>query len=129
MARPLAQIMKGHPIDFGDPDRALLGTGPFMLTEYVPDERLVLDWNSDYFRGDLPYLDTIEIFIMQEKATQLAALRTGQVDFHNLEVESLLSKLSVDEVAIFEGEPGLTLEKIPADVPALWFRHSVRVLR
>ena len=64
------------------------GTGPFLLTDYVPMSSVSLKrnpnyWGTDPFRpqNKLPYIDAIEALIIQDESTQLAAIRTGKADF------------------------------------------------
>ncbi len=73
--------------EFGDTTdwRNLTGTGPFMLTEYIEDSALVYEKNPNYWQKDpegrsLPYLDGFEILVIPDLSTQIAALRTGQLD-------------------------------------------------
>ena len=68
--------------------RTLVGTGPFMLTDYVEGSSFSYIKNPDYWGYDekfpekrLPYIDELRWRIMPEEATFLAALRAGQVDF------------------------------------------------
>ena len=68
--------------------RNLVGTGPFMLTDYVDGSFFAYSKNPDYWDYDekfpanrLPYIDKLRVQIMTEKSTYLAALRTGKVDF------------------------------------------------
>ena len=56
------------------------GTGPFMLKEQVPGERVVMVRNPDYWREGYPYLDEIVIFHISEPSTRANALMTGAVD-------------------------------------------------
>ena len=68
----------------GDPADAI-GTGPFMLEEFIPDERFVLVRNPNYWRkGDdgeaLPYLDKIIVTANWDDAARLAALVGGEAD-------------------------------------------------
>jgi peptide/nickel transport system substrate-binding protein len=67
----------------------VVGTGPFMLTDYVSSSSATLERNPDYWMkesvgagsGDqLPYLDRIKILVITDVSTQLAALRTGKTD-------------------------------------------------
>ena len=67
-----------------------LGSGPFMLTDYVPDSSITFVKSSNYWvtnpdgpgKGDrLPYLDGINALILLDKATRMAALRTGKIDW------------------------------------------------
>ena len=65
----------------------LVGTGPFMWTDWVKGTSLTYTKNPDYWGNDekfpenrLPYVDEVKLLIMPEEATRLAALRSGQVD-------------------------------------------------
>ena len=68
--------------------RNLVGTGPFMLTDWVDGSSTTWTRNPDYWGLDekfpenrLPYFDGLRALIMKEPATILAALRSGQVDY------------------------------------------------
>ena len=68
--------------------RNLVGTGPFMLSEWIAGESLSYRRNPAYWGSDekypdnrLPYVDELRIVIMPEPATWLAALRAGRVDY------------------------------------------------
>jgi ABC-type transport system substrate-binding protein len=55
-----------------------VGSGPFKLVEYVPDDRLVLDANKDYW-GGLPGVDRLVFRIIPEARTRLSMLQAGEV--------------------------------------------------
>jgi peptide/nickel transport system substrate-binding protein len=64
-----------------------IGTGPFMITDYVPDSMLYFERNPDYWGYDprypenrLPYADESRVAIISDYSTCLAAFRTGQLD-------------------------------------------------
>lgn len=57
-----------------------IGTGPFMLKEYVPDDHLLLAKNPDYFEDGLPYLDEVLIRILPDDATGRLEFEAGTVD-------------------------------------------------
>jgi len=68
----------------GDPADAI-GTGPFMLEEFIPDERFVLVANPNYWRlGEdgqpLPYVDKVIVTAGWDDAARLAALVGGEAD-------------------------------------------------
>ncbi|MFP6742088.1 MAG: ABC transporter substrate-binding protein [Alphaproteobacteria bacterium] len=68
----------------GDPADAI-GTGPFMLSEFTPDERMVLVRNPNYWRKgadgqSLPYLDKVVVTAGWDDATRLAALIAGEAE-------------------------------------------------
>ena len=56
------------------------GTGPFMLTEWAKNERLVLQANPSYWRGPAS-VSQITVRPILEDAARVAALQTGEVDF------------------------------------------------
>ena len=68
----------------GDPADAI-GTGPWLLEEYIPDERFVLVRNPNYWRmgadgESLPYLDKVIVTAGWDDAARLAALVAGDID-------------------------------------------------
>ena len=56
-----------------------VGTGPFTLGEWNPQQRVVLNAYEDYFRGR-PNFDAVRIDVVPEAAGRMAALETGQAD-------------------------------------------------
>jgi|GEM_PF-448263 len=65
----------------------LVGTGPFILTDYVGGSSWTYTKNADYWGYDpkypqnkLPYVDKMQILIIPDIATRLAGLRTGKID-------------------------------------------------
>lgn len=66
-----------------------VGSGPFMLTDYVSGSEAVMKRNSNYWRKDpigpgrgnqLPYINGLNYLIITDASTRLAALRTGKID-------------------------------------------------
>jgi peptide/nickel transport system substrate-binding protein len=66
-----------------------VGTGPFLLADYVPGSQAILPRNPNYWRknpvgpgkGDqLPYIDALQYLIIPDVSTRQAALRTGKID-------------------------------------------------
>ncbi len=69
--------------------RNSIGTGPFMLTDYVAATSSTYVRNPNYWQYDplhpenqLPYLDGAKHLYITDVSTQLAALRTGKLDRH-----------------------------------------------
>ena len=60
-----------------------MGTGPYKLVSREPDVRTVLTINEDYWGKDMFPLDVTEIIYtpIQNAATRVAALLSGEVDF------------------------------------------------
>jgi len=69
--------------------RNQVGTGPFIVTDYVSGSMCTLERNPDFWmknpigpgKGDqLPYLDKVKVMVVPDASTRLAALQTGKVD-------------------------------------------------
>ena len=68
--------------DYG---RKPVGTGPFVLKEYVTGDHVLVTRNPTYWRKDangaqLPYLDAIRYVPIPDTKARLAALQAGDVD-------------------------------------------------
>ncbi len=67
--------------------RNVVGTGPFIVTDVVPDSSVTYKKNPDYFANDplhpnnqLPYVDGLVALVILDPATSDAAIRTGKID-------------------------------------------------
>jgi len=83
--------------EYGDQNdwRHSTGTGPYILTDYVPSSSITYARNPDYWGYDpihpenqLPYLDGIKQLIIPDQSAQLASFRTGKVDRLNASWEN-----------------------------------------
>ena len=57
-----------------------VGTGPFMLKEAKPDERIEMVKNPNYFIKGRPYLDGIVYTVIKSRPSRIAAMQANQVD-------------------------------------------------
>lgn len=57
-----------------------IGTGPFVLTNWEPNNQLTLTKFEQYWQPELPKLNEIVLKIIPEPATAVNGLRTGHVD-------------------------------------------------
>ncbi|MEK7681383.1 MAG: ABC transporter substrate-binding protein, partial [Chloroflexota bacterium] len=55
-------------------------TGPFMIKSYTRDVGAEAVRNPDYWDTGKPYLDGVQMFIVPDSATMVAAFRTSKVD-------------------------------------------------
>jgi ABC-type transport system substrate-binding protein len=55
-----------------------VGTGPFMFKEYVPNVSLTAVKNPNYWQKGLPYLDGIQVSVVQDPMTQTITFKAGQ---------------------------------------------------
>jgi ABC-type transport system substrate-binding protein len=57
-----------------------VGAGPFVLTEWVRDSRMVLTRNPHYWQQGMPYLDALEFRPLPDTETRYASIENGDVD-------------------------------------------------
>jgi peptide/nickel transport system substrate-binding protein len=58
-----------------------IGTGPFMITDFQPGTRVLLERNPHYWEEGLPYLDAVDIRIIGDETVRRTALVTGDIDW------------------------------------------------
>ncbi len=56
------------------------GTGPYKITRFQPGIGITMERFADYWQKGVPNIDTVEIRIIPDDSTRLAALRTGEID-------------------------------------------------
>jgi len=62
--------MRQHPV----------GTGPFKVIEFNPNQSIKVGRNSDYWKSGRPYLDGIDYTIIPNRSTAMLAFAAGQFD-------------------------------------------------
>src|SRR5438128_11264512 len=84
MASPNASIVSQKVAGANGNDlskkEAAIGSGPFKLAEWVPDNYMLLQANPAHFVPGLPYLDAVRINVVPDQAGLVAALRTKAAD-------------------------------------------------
>jgi ABC-type transport system substrate-binding protein len=63
-----------------DIGRNPVGAGPFKLVEWIPDSRLVLERNENYWQDGRPYLDRLEFRPLPDTESRYASIENGDVD-------------------------------------------------
>jgi ABC-type transport system substrate-binding protein len=110
-----------------------VGTGAFMLKSFVPDQKMVLEKNPNYWGKDaqgrqLPYLDGIEIQVFGDPNTMTMALQAGQID--GTDQVSLVGaqQLQNDPKFVLENFSGpvLMLEMNTTDPASVWSDIKMR---
>ena len=99
--------------DGEDWKRHPIGTGPFMLKEWIPGQHVLLVKNPHYFKPGLPYLDALEFRIMKDPLTVTTALRAGEID--------LIARVPMQQVALLERSAGITVVTGPARFSKGWY--------
>ena len=90
-----------------------VGTGPFMVVDYVPSSSTSFIKNPNYWMKDplhpentLPYVDAVNVMIIPDASTRQAALRTGKTEMlEELNWEDKDSLLRTNPELKWEGGP------------------------
>jgi len=93
-----------------------VGTGPYQLVEYTPDQSYRFEANENYFRGT-PAVKELVLVQFADEAGIVAALRSGevQVGLRNISPEQVEALQAVDGVEVAQG-PEFTTQMLYFDV-------------
>lgn len=103
-----------------------VGTGPWILSDFVSGSSMTLGRNPDYWDVDarypqnkVPYLDSVKILNIIDTATALAAFRTGKIDLGTEASWQDISQLTKDV-------PDLQIKWIPDNTSCLDMRCDTK---
>lgn len=85
----------------GDLAQSPVGSGAFVMEEYIPNTSLSLVRHDGYWDAPRPYLDGVEILIVGEDTSRTTALVSDTVD--------LIEQVPHKDIAILEGTAGIDL--------------------
>lgn len=100
---------------YDDLDRKGGGTGPFEFVEFIPDEKVVLKRNENYW-GAKAALDRIEVQIFGDRQAATANLESGTIDIVPLTLQ--------DYVRLSEGNAYQTPKIIGASMFNIWLNTT-----
>ena len=80
--------------DFG---QSLVGAGPFRFVERIRDDRVVLERFDDYFKDDLPYLDSVVYRPFVDAESRIVNLETGSIHIINTVPGRAVDRLAENE--------------------------------
>jgi ABC-type transport system substrate-binding protein len=90
-----------------------VGTGPFVLEEYIRDQRMVVTRNDDYWREGYPLLDGIEFQIIGDEVTRAASLESGDIDIMEVRDGAQVADFeSRDDFEVYLSDEGEVTEEI-----------------
>lgn len=90
---------------------APIGSGAFVLKEWVRGSHMVLERNPYYWQTDadgvqLPYLDAVRFEIIPEDATRILKLQAGEIDASEF--------IPLSRVAELDADPNINMELFPS---------------
>jgi peptide/nickel transport system substrate-binding protein len=80
----------------------IVGNGPFILTDYQPNQSITLEANQDYWRG-APQFDRLVLRYINDADAQVEALRRGEVTF--------VQGLTPAQADALQSEPSITVNQ------------------
>ena len=98
-----ALIIKTGTEDASD----FIGTGPFKVASYSPEDRIILEANPAYFIEGQPQLKHVEIIFFPDEIAMYDALRSGQID--------LVMRMSTSIFKSLQSEQGINTFVIPTN--------------
>ncbi|MCD8052755.1 MAG: ABC transporter substrate-binding protein [Lachnospiraceae bacterium] len=93
-----------------------IGTGPYMLTDWVSGSTITLSAFEDYWGGENAGIDTITFRVITESAQRVIELETGGVDY--------VYDLAGSDAERLEEEDGYTVEEIATNKNSVLFFNT-----
>ena len=109
-------IYEGTDVTTNPTNMAMIGTGPYVLDEWVQGDHLTLVRNEDYWQDGYPYLDSLIFRPVSNPATAVASLQSGDVDF-------IMSAIPPVNAQALESDENVVLDSpsVMARTLDLWF--------
>lgn len=111
-------ILENQPFNAIWDELITVGSGPFVMTEWVLDERITLTRNPDYWASEdrlsgspLGDVQTINVVFLEDSQTQIQALRGQEIDmFYPQPQVNLVEEVSAIDGVEWEASLGPTWE-------------------
>ncbi|MGC9530442.1 MAG: ABC transporter substrate-binding protein [Candidatus Bipolaricaulaceae bacterium] len=89
------------------PPQEIVGMGPFVLSQFIPDQLVVLERNPHYWKVDpqgnrLPYLEGVKFVIVGGADAEMLKFRNGELDVYGPRPEDLSTLIAEAEQKGFE---------------------------
>lgn len=131
LCRPGLSIVSPAAVEQnGDLQTTMVGTGPFVFREYVPNTEISFDRNPDYWQDGLPYVDELILQVAPDDTVRTTALVSGTVDLIEAVPAKDIELLEADSNIVLAGDRTtnlrwivFNLRKEPFSNPA--FRQAV----
>ena len=128
LAMPNSAVVSRRAVEFYGPQfpRKPVGSGPFRLTEWINDYKLVLDRNPEYrhetFAGaenpadrerPLPLADRLVLYLIKQPMSAWLLFLQGNLDIHTVEKDDLDLVTGGSKLAPALVEHGVKLQRAP----------------
>ena len=97
-------IVEEHGDRYGAVEDTIIANGPFKLTEWVPNNKIVLVKNDNYWDASNVKLDKVNISIVSDTNAQMNMLLNGQVDMSGVDKQEWIQKFeSTNKYNVIKG--------------------------
>ena len=113
VTRPFAMISPAAMKDGSTMDgvNAYIGTGPYVLTDFVTDEYAVFEANENYW-GEQPAIKKITVKVIPDNQTRVLALEKGEIDMifgkNMLDADAINQYMDKDGFTVYMSDPTST---------------------
>ena len=111
--RPFAMISPECMIDGSTKDgvNGYIGTGPYVLTDFVTDEYAVFERNENYW-GEAPSIQKITVKVIPDNQTRIMALESGEIDLifgkNMIDADAISQYVDSDKFTVSLSDPTST---------------------
>lgn len=111
--RPFAMISPECMIDGSTKDgvNGYIGTGPYVLTDFVTDEYAVFERNENYW-GKAPAIQKITVKVIPDNQTRIMALESGEIDLifgkNMIDADAISQYVDSDKFTVSLSDPTST---------------------
>ena len=111
--RPFAMISPECMIDGSTKDgvNGYIGTGPYVLTDFVTDEYAVFERNENYW-GEAPAIRKITVKVIPDNQTRIMALESGEIDLifgkNMIDADAISQYLDSEQLTVGLSDPTST---------------------
>ena len=108
--RPFAMISPNCMINSSTKDgvNGHIGTGPYVLTDFVTDEYAVFERNENYW-GEAPAIRKITVKVIPDNQTRIMALESGEIDLifgkNMIDADAISQYLDSDKFTVGLSDP------------------------
>jgi ABC-type transport system substrate-binding protein len=110
--------------------RNAIGTGPYRMLGYEPNDRIEYVKNASFWKKGFPYMNSMQLKILGDEQARVAALRAGAIDGATLSVDVARSLRNQSGLRVLSGpnaafrELQMTIKR-GEDKP--WHKQAVRL--
>jgi len=110
--------------------RGAIGTGPYRMLGYEPNDRVEYTKNPNFWKRGFPYMNAMTLKILSDEQARVAALRAGAIDGCTLTVDVARSLSGDRNLTVLKGPNAAFRElqmtiKTGEDKP--WHKQGVRL--